>query len=319
MEMRTRNHSSTRASRIRTAAWVVSLLGIIFLPSLFSQTTNAPTTNTIDYTVKNDTIEFPLVLKFKGFRPSVLSTNDLKNDKLIYRTIYVTNKSAPGSNTSAATTGTNTVKKKKTKKRAPDEQAYLVGVSLYNKKLYGSAEDKFKEALTFAADGKFGDDANMYLARMRFESGDLTAALAALDSVKQKKSQANYYRAYFYASSTNDEKAIVAYETMKQQDDPDAWFFETAYAVRMPFLHKKMAGSLIGDLEKLLADRSVATAKDKLLLTLGELYEKDRDNRNLRKAVMYYEKLVKVYPNSPDAKQASARAAHINKNFLKIR
>ncbi len=324
MDMMKRNLNSIRVSRINPKVIVTCFLFVSFFASLSAQTfssninavTNIVTGTNINYTVKNDVIEFPLVLKFKGFRLGTLSTNDLKIDKIVYRNVYITNKFISSSNLPV---NTNTAKKKKSKKKAPDEQSYLTGASLFNKKLYAEAEEKFKEALSTAADGKFGDDANIYIARIKFIGNDQTAAFVALDAVKQKRSQASYYRALFYTALTNDEKAIVTYETMKQQDEPDAWFFETAYAVRMSFIRKKMGNELITDLEKFLGDRSVATAKDKLLFTLAELYEKDRPSRDLKKAMAYYERLVLIYPNSPDAKRAAERAEYINKNFLKIR
>ncbi|GEM_PF-5083129 len=307
-----KNRHITKGSRIET---ILSLLILLFFASWSLQADEVlpPATTNINYTVKNDQLEFPVIIRFKGFRVPVLTAEDLMIEKIVFKTNILTNMVTPVLNR------TNETKTKKSKKKPADEQAYTVGLALFNNRMYAPAEDQFKLSLSTAPGGKFSDDANIYLARIRFRTNDLAGAIAALDSVKKKVSEASYYKALFYTLRTNHTQAIITYEKMKNNDIADEWFFRTAYSVRESFMQKKAGAALIADMEKLETDRSVKAPKQYLYLTLAELYEKDRQNRNLKKAASYYEKVATTYPKSPDVKQAADKAKHIRKNMLEIR
>jgi TolA-binding protein len=312
--MRKTGKNTKRASRIELTALVL-FLQIMLIPLCQGQTAQPQGVTNLAYTIKNDNIDFPLILKFKAFRQPAISQEDLKIEKLVLRTNTVTNVIVSPNQADR----TNEEKGKKGKKKSADEQTFAVGLSLFKNGLYSTAEEQFRSVLATAPDGKFADDAQILIARIRFQTNDLTGALAALDSVKKKTSEAAYYKTMFLVSRTNHVQAILTYEKLKSQDQKDEWFFKTAYAVRPAFTARNASVQFLSELEDLARTASRKVSKEYLYLALAELYDKDRSVRNLKKAADYYDLLVKTYPRSPEAAKAKQRSDYIRKDLLGIR
>lgn len=314
MTMRKTRKNTGEGSRTEKNVLMLFLL-VILIPVCHGQIAQPQGNTNITYTIKNDNVDFPLILKFKSFRHPAVSQEDLKIERLVLRTNTVTNVVANPEQTKR----TNIEKEKKGKKKSADEQAYTVALSLFKNGLYPTAEEQFRSVLTTAPDGKFADDAQIHIARIRFQTNDLAGALAALDSVKKKNSEAAYYKTVFLVARTNHIQAILTYEKLKSQEQNDEWLFRTAYAVRPSFTARKASASFLSDLENFEKTVSKKVSREYLFLAMAELYDKDRNVRNLKKAADYYETLARTYPRSAEAPKALQRSKHIRKNLLEIR
>jgi outer membrane protein assembly factor BamD (BamD/ComL family) len=266
--------------------------------------------------VRTPDIEFPVVLKFKGFRLAEdLPFGMLIRTNVLNRTNVVTNRGQIRS--SASTNAVRTAKKKK--KKSEEDKLLEQGTVLFRNGEYESASARFRELAALAPDSPQADSGRIFLSRIRFASNDLPAALKELDGVVGRKNESSYWRITFLAARTNDSAAVAAYERLKQDEDYDSYFCEAFLAVRPSFLRKKIGNSLIRDGERFLGDPDFIGPKDRLLFGLGDLYEKDRTSRDMKKAHGFYTRVIEMYPKSPYAANAARRAEYIRKNFLEIR
>ena len=276
--------------------------------------------------VRNPDVEFPLIIKFKSYKSGDLTSQDLfppvTKTNFLTRTNTVTNrlalKTVPATNTNDLSAAKNKLKKKQ-KKKAEEEKAYNIAVSLFNHGEYPSAVKKINELLVLAPDGDFGDSGRMILSRIQFASNQMDQALATLDGVKNKKSEAAYWKVLFLVQRTNDTAAVEVYEARKEEEEYDRPFFDMVRVASKAFLRQKLADSLIKDIETFLKSPDLAAKPDMAVFTLAELYEKDKQNRNMKKAWTNYDLVASKYPNSPVSGEARKRADFIKKNFLEIR
>jgi hypothetical protein len=330
----TPNRNITRASKIK-ARHLGLVLGLCFTTALSSQTNLPvqPGTNispvpgsNLSYRVKNPEINTPLVLKFKSFKMDKLTARDVPlgsktvkftNDKISVTAAVSQATELSGSNQIAASR-TNAASQK-VKKRGDDEALYLAGASLYNEKMYRQADEQLGKCLTLAPDGKFADDARLILAKIYFASNDMNKVSDILGRVVKKKNTASYFRVLFNTIRSNDDQAVVDYETLKQTVDNDTNYYNAVFVVREVFLRKDIVSSLIDDIQKVFKDQSTSAPKDKVIFAYAELLERDKKNRDMRKSWEYYNLLTASYPSSPLAYRARVRAKFINDNFLNIR
>jgi outer membrane protein assembly factor BamD (BamD/ComL family) len=276
--------------------------------------------------VRNPDLEFPLIIKFKSYTSEGLSVQDLlppvARTNILTRTNTVTNRISPVAAATAGGTNDLAAKKnnsKKRKKKGEDEKLHSAAVALFNHGEYPAAAKTFGAQLALAPDGDFADPARIYLGRMEFASNRLEKALSTLDSVRIRKSEAAYWKTVFLVQKTNDTAAIEVYEARKQEEEYDRPFFDMVRVVSKSFLRKKLAAALIADIEGFLRNPAVTAKPDAAVFALAELYEKDKQNRNMKKAWQNYDLVASKYPSSPLAAEARKRAAFIRNNFLEIR
>jgi len=264
----------------------------------------------INLIIKDDTIEFPLIIKLKGFEQKELPFGLFTRTNVINKTNMLTN---------VFKSQKTNIKKLKKKKKSEEEKLLEQAINLFRNGEYLSAGETFRKVISKSSDPLFSDRAHIYLARIYFASNDLQSALKELDPIVNAKNESSYWRIKFLVEKTNDTEAIAEYERFKQEEEYDTFFFDSFFKVKDSFLRKKIASSLIEDGERFLQNNEIKEGKDKVLFVLGELYEKDKKNRDIKKSYSYYNDLIEKFPLSPLKWKAKERADFIRKNFIEIR
>lgn len=246
-------------------------------------------------------LEYPVVLKFRGFRAPEAMTNLAVRTEAVAPRRTVRTQQAPV----------------RRKRKTEEEMVFGEAEALFRHREYGAAAERLRQVVS--AQGGQADAARILLARIAYLTNDLESALRALDGVTARRTEASLWRIRFLAGRTNDAAAVAVWERLKQEEEYDGWFVEAFVAAVEPFVRKGLGPSLVADGEALLADGRVKGPKDRLLYGLGQLYERDPASRDLRRAHAYYGRLLAEHPSSPYAEAAQRRRRHLERRYLELK
>jgi outer membrane protein assembly factor BamD len=184
-----------------------------------------------------------------------------------------------------------------TLKNGTSEDRFKLGMKKFEDEDYQEAEQIFNTIILQDPASDVADDAQFYLAESYFRDGDYKLAAFNYNRLRTSFPNSQFYKQAFFQSGESYYRSSLTYD----RDQRESRYaidvfrsFESIYAVDSL---ATVAQARIGELQGKLAQKDFMTA---------ELYVKTED---YKAAILYYTRVIDLYPGSDFARRATAARA----------
>jgi tetratricopeptide (TPR) repeat protein len=192
---------------------------------------------------------------------------------------------------------------------------YKRGTTLYGRKRYSEAAERFVRYLDRCEECEYEIDASMKLAESLVAIGREKEAIPYLDKVIGSKAAQYYKRAYVLRGNIYYKEGSLKKALQSYRDALDAGVESVEVLRRVGDLHYELNeyGSALEIYERL---KNLGAADDSLFFRVATIYDSPGKPRDIEKAYSYYKLLVAEYGKSEYCPFARKRIDFLEKNFF---
>jgi tetratricopeptide (TPR) repeat protein len=196
-----------------------------------------------------------------------------------------------------------------------EKYEYKRGTTLYGRKRYSEAAERFVRYLDRCEECEYEIDASMKLAESLVAIGREKEAIPYLDKVIGSKAAQYYKRAYVLRGNIYYKEGSLKKALQSYRDALDAGVESVEVLRRVGDLHYELNeyGSALEIYERL---KNLGAADDSLFFRVATIYDSPGKPRDIEKAYSYYKLLVAEYGKSEYCPFARKRIDFLEKNFF---